>query len=342
LRVTVLAATTQQRLGLAVVVVLLLAWIAYIVSQLGRSPAPVGTEIELAPNRKPYFDDEQLEGPRLTKYLVIALALIAVVAIGLPLYWVKEPGRQVGAEEGFDTRAVERGRILFLPTTSSEPGLHFGCGGCHGPDGGGGVAPYTITDYLGRQRSVQWKAPALNSVRARYPRPENAETGHDELRTTIVYGRPNTPMPAWGVEGGGPMNAQQIDDLVAYVESIQVSPADLKKQAAAIGDNGAALFDAFCARCHTKGWSFGEPEVQGGGAFGPNLTNGDTVRQFPDITAMIDFITAGSQFEKPYGVRGVGTGRMPGFGDRGEGTTKVNGQLTEAQIRAIVTYERSL
>jgi hypothetical protein len=33
---------------------------------------------------------------------------------------------------------------------------------------------------------------------------------------------------------------------------------------------------------------------------------------------------------------------MPGFGDRGEGVAKINGMLTEAQIRAIVEYERSL
>jgi mono/diheme cytochrome c family protein len=342
LRVTVFAATTQQRLGLAVVIALVLAWVVYIISQLGRSPEPPGTEVELAPNRKPYFDDEVLEGPRLTKYQFVALVLLAITAIGLPLYWVKEPGRQVGAEEGFLSRAVERGRVLFLPTDSPEHGLHFGCGGCHGPDGSGGSATYTITDYLGRQRTVSWKAPALNSVRSRYPKPENAETGHDELRTTIVYGRPNTPMPAWGTEGGGPMNAQQIDDLVAYIGSIQLSATDIKKTAAAVGNDGAALFDAFCARCHTKGWSFGEPEVQGGGAFGPNLTNGDTVRQFPDVTSMIDFITAGSQYEKPYGTRGVGTGRMPGFGDRGEGPAAIHGMLTEAQIKAIVEYERSL
>ena len=342
MRVTVFAATTQQRLGLAVVVVLVLAWIAYIVTQLGRSPAPPGTEMELAPNRKQYFNDDDLEGPRLTKYLFIALGLMALTALGLPLYWVKEPGRQVGAEEGFGNRAVERGRILFLPTNSPERGLHFGCANCHGPDGGGGAAPYTLTDYLGRQRQVQWAAPALNSVRSRYPKPENAETGHDEVRSTIIYGRPNTPMPAWGVEGGGPMNTQQVTDLVAYIESIQVKPADLKAPAKAVGDDGAALFAAFCARCHTKGWSYNEPETQGGGAYGPNLTNGDTVRQFPDVASMVDFITAGSQYQKPYGVRGVGTGRMPGFGDRGEGVTKVNGMLTEAQIRAIVEYERSL
>ena len=37
-----------------------------------------------------------------------------------------------------------------------------------------------------------------------------------------------------------------------------------------------------CARCHTTGWSYGNPQQSGGGAMGPNLTNGSTVRQFPN------------------------------------------------------------
>jgi mono/diheme cytochrome c family protein len=338
---TVLAATTQQRLGIALVVILVLAWLAYIVSQLRRTPAPVGAEIELAPNRKAYFDDDALEGPRLSRYLLWALVLLAVSAVGLPLYWLREPGRQRGADVGFDNRAVNRGHSLFLPTDSPEHGAHFGCQTCHGIEGVGGSAPYTLTLPDGSFREVIWQAPSLNDVRSRYPRPEGP-TGHDELRNIIVYGRPNTPMPPWGVEGGGPMNAQQVDDLVAYIESIQLPPDELKKKAAEFGNDGAALFDAFCARCHTNGWSIGEPEVQGGGALGPNLTGGVTLRQFPDIQTMIDFIAEGSEFQQAYGVRGIGTGRMPGFGDRGEGETRVHGLLTEAQIRAIVEYERSL
>ena len=336
-----LAATTQQRLGVALVVIFLLGWIGYVVVQLRRSPAPPGAEIELAPNRKPYFDDDALEGPRLSRYLGWALVLLVISAVGLPLYWLREPGRQAGAELGFDNRAVNRGHSLFLPTNSPEHGAHFGCETCHGVDGVGGATSYTLTDYLGRTRQVTWQAPALNSVRSRYPRPASP-TGHDELRSVIVYGRPNTPMPAWGIEGGGPLNDQQVDDLVAYIESIQLSPEELEEQSARFATDGAALFDAFCARCHTKGWSYGEPEVQGGGALGPSLLGGAAVRQFPDIQAMIDFITSGSEYQRPYGVRGIGTGRMPGFGDRGEGDAAVHGQLTLAQIRAIVEYERRL
>ena len=39
----------------------------------------------------------------------------------------------------------------------------------------------------------------------------------------LVYGRPGTPMPAWGTEGGGPLTTQQIDELIAYIGSIQLT-----------------------------------------------------------------------------------------------------------------------
>ena len=39
-----------------------------------------------------------------------------------------------------------------------------------------------------------------------------------------------TPMPAWGIEGGGPKNDQAISDIVAYLKSIQLSPAKAKAQ----------------------------------------------------------------------------------------------------------------
>ena len=68
----------------------------------------------------------------------------------------------------------------------------------------GGVAPYTVTDpTTGEVTAVDWMAPALNTVLYRFD--------EDEVRYIITYGRPGSPMSAWGLEGGGPMNAQQID-----------------------------------------------------------------------------------------------------------------------------------
>ena len=87
-----------------------------------------------------------------------------------------------------------------------------------------------------------------------------------------------------------------------------------------------------CARCHTRGWSYGDPQVSGGGAMGPNLTNGATVRQFPLESDHAAFICSGSVVGAKYGQQGQGSGRMPAF----------CGLLTDAQIQAIVRFERGL
>jgi mono/diheme cytochrome c family protein len=329
------AMPAQQRIGIGIVLLLVAGWVAYGVYQLRQRPpglAP-GAEIELAPNRRPYFDDDALEGPRLERVLGWAFFLLVIIAVGLPLYWWHEPSRQVGATRGFDHRAAERGFLLFQPADSAIPTHnvgHFGCAVCHGSVGQGGAAKFVLSDPADPSkppREVQWKVPALNTVLLRY--------SPDEVRTILVYGRAGTPMPAWGVKGGGPMGDQQIDDLVAYLQSVQLSPADARKGAVALGTDGARLFDASCSRCHTMGWSYGEPGVVGGGAYGWNLTGGDTLRQFPNPKDQIDFITNGVAFGKPYGVRGIGQsagGGMPHFAN----------MLAPEQIAAIVDYERSL
>jgi mono/diheme cytochrome c family protein len=327
-----LAVTAQQKLGIGFAVATLVGWAVFLFMQLRRRESlPPGAEIELAPNRRPYLTDEELEGPKIERAQLFALGMMAIIAVGLPVYWLREPGRQVGAARGFNHRAEARGFELFQPADSPVHGAHFGCAGCHGPKGEGGVTNYAISDPANKNsvpRQVQWKAPALNTVLLRF-KPE-------DVRTIIVYGRANTPMPAWGVLGGGPMNDQQIDDLVAYLQSIQIASktaqADNLK---AFGTDGAKIFDGMCSRCHTKGWSYGESDLIGGGAFGPNLTNGDTKRQFPNPQDQIDFVGAGTQFGKPYGVRGVGSnagGGMPGFAQT----------LTPEQIAAVVQYERGL
>jgi mono/diheme cytochrome c family protein len=354
---TVLATTSQQKIGIALAVMLVVGWAVYIFVHLRtrRQDAPPGSEYELAPNRRPYYEDDELEGRILERSLTIAVALLVVVAIGLPWYWAREPARAKGATRGFDNRAAQRGFLMFQPADSPLPSHnigHFGCATCHGAKGEGGAASFVVTDALGNNKKVQWKAPALNTVLLRYT--------PDTVRTILIYGRANTPMPAWGVAGGGAMNDQQIDDLVAYLKSIQLSPEAAKQQQAndysaemkAEGKStvdAQVLFNVNCARCHTKGWSIGEPEVPGAGAYGPNLTNGDALRQFPDPSTQIDFVTKGADFGKAYGVRGIGnqapavrSGADPGLAMQGGGMPYFGTLLSDAEIAAIVDYERGL
>ena len=121
----------------------------------------------------------------------------------IPLYYLGEQDRQQGFVEEFDEVSVERGEHLYE---------EFGCGNCHGADGSGGAASYV------EKRSginVTWAAPAINNVFYRYD--------DDEVRYWLIYGRANSPMPAWGLEGGGPMNDGQLDDLIEYMHHFQIS-----------------------------------------------------------------------------------------------------------------------
>lgn len=381
-----LAASTYKSAGYVIAVVIFLGFFVYLFVNVRKGRAEVGSEIELAPNRKPYYDDEQLEGKVLDRALTWGLILLGIIGLTLPLYWLNEPGRQEGAVEDFNAKFTGRGEALFA--TTEDGGLN--CAGCHGPEGVGGAAPYTLTDPNGDfVEQVSWRAPALNTVLWRF--------SEDEVRDILVYGRPFSPMPAWGVEGGGPLNEQQVQNLIDYMWSIQLTPEEMRTEVQQELDTltenegldqsdplalGEALFnmgfdDGFaggaysCGRCHTQGWSYtddavGTPEIpDGSGAFGPNLTNGATERQFPTNTGtpegesqyqdMIDFITIGSEKGKQYGVHGQGSGRMPGFGVNPNaiedvqrlrpdlaGDAEDTGMLTPDQIEAIVRYEREV
>ena len=190
-----------------------------------NSKREVGSEIELAPNRKPYYSDEVLEGRKLDRTLTYGLLGLFVVALGLPLYWLNEPGRQAGETKDLEAKFVARGAAMFAPTAQGG----FNCAFCHGDKGVGGAAPFTITNSQGDfVESVTWKAPALNTVLMRYSRAE--------VTYILTYGRPFSPMPAWGLLGNGPLNAQQIQNLVDYLQSIQITPkqsqAAVKKELA--------------------------------------------------------------------------------------------------------------
>ena len=342
------AVSSPQKLGMIFALFLVAGWAIFILAHFKRGGVAPGVEVDTAPNRKPYLDDDQLEGPKLERALSLALIFTIILAIGLPLYWLNEPSRETGAVKLFAGKAVKDGFLLFQPVGSpltphpKDNAMPFGCATCHGNVGQGGSTSYGITLPNGKTQTVTWQVPPLNTVLLRYT--------PDTVREIITYGRANTPMPAWGVAGGGAMNAQMIDSLVAYIQTIQLTPAEAQKQAAQYGTDGSALFNAYCARCHTKGASYGQPDVVGGGAYGPNLTNQDELRQFPNVADQITFVTVGSEYGKPYGTRGIGEmapavrvdPETVGTAGSGGGMPYFGQMLTAAQIQAVVTYERGL
>ena len=440
-----------------------IGWFAYLVGSGSRRDRRDPVPANLSASQT----DDEMETKRLDRTLVGAVVSAAFLTLAMPIYYLGELDRQEGFVEEFSEGSLERGLHVWD---------EFGCGDCHGVAAGGGVAAFL--EERSQVNVAGWAAPALDDIFYRYDR--------DEVGFWIVYGRANTPMPPWGLEGGGPLNSQQIDDLINYIQSIQVDqPAallkieglvngavnrldgaadsvaiqiteqqelietirtseassqvisemaerardlldgagsgidtdgdglsdvaetgltavlqqalaagfvatelsfdprnaetligirDARSAARAVGDlesNGnsltitfqnqevlveqarfglgflesaagnerwtvdvdavaeatfegdvegatraVSLYNAYCARCHTAGYSAGPAfqQTQASGSLGPSLRAGRALTQFLTHEDMYDFVLGGSVSGQGYGVNGVGSGRMPGFG----------------------------
>ena len=400
----------------AVAFVVIAGIIVWRVFSLRRNAEPT------PPNQAEFLPDDQLEGPRLERVLGWSLIFVMIVAVSLPLYFLAEPNRQDVMAETFDEESIERGAVLYANDRSPgyDATVSLLCANCHGVEGQGGTAPFTLQPESDKcleeqnqgnedvpeclPKNVSWEAPPLFTAGLRFNR--------SQLTNIITYGRPGTPMPAWGVKSGkGVLNEQSVEDLVNYLESIQIS-SDMAKaestesiddyregarelvedqqdaleaaqtdlaeaqsdpetsdteleqaelavttaerqlvaaeeyRAEVLGLNdGAILFRLNCARCHTKGWSYYENEPtnpdlpplppQGSGAYGPNLTGGNVLLQFPGEAGrlqQIAWVTDGVAANGQYGLRGISSGRMPHFGR----------VLSKQQINEIVDYERAI
>lgn len=209
----ILAASTQRTTGLVIAVVVAAGFAIYVLFNLKQGRKEIGAEIELAPNRKPYYDDETLETKRLDMALAGGVAMLIIVALSLPLYWLGEPGRQKGFDEFTETVFASRGGEAYEEL----------CAQCHGAGGVGGQAAYTVLDDQGRYiESVNWTAPALNNILYRF--------SINEVTHILNYGRPQSPMPAWGAPGGGPLTSQQLETIVEYLSVIQLTPEQMEEE----------------------------------------------------------------------------------------------------------------
>ena len=218
-------------IGLNLVAVV--AIIAYVIWAV-LSPRKV-TEEKSPANLTPFLADDELESRRLERVQGWALLFAAVVAVALPLYWLHEPSRQKESVNYFDKNAAHRGEILFSNASmlTYDPTQSLQCANCHGTNGQGGATQTSVNGV-----EVSWKVPPLNTVLERFeedpacaePVDQQPDGTVCDVTNIITYGRPGTPMQGWGVAGGGPKNVQSIQDLVAYLRTIQLKPSDIMAQ----------------------------------------------------------------------------------------------------------------
>jgi mono/diheme cytochrome c family protein len=159
------------------------------------------------PSRRPGPTDEALEGRLLENYQIAGVALTVFLAVLLPFLYLREPTRMKAAAAKEQSESVRLGKATFEEF----------CARCHGPEAEGGVVKRYVTPGVKNAKPADVQAPNLHEIASRHPDEDVAAVAW----TAIQKGRPPTPMPTWGVRYGGPMNDQQITDLVNYLLSIQ-------------------------------------------------------------------------------------------------------------------------
>lgn len=196
-------------LALILAIGVLLLWMGYLVVNSRRSRDAAAEP--LPPNQTPYMSDDELENVRTTRVLLASVVAAALLAIILPWYAFNESDRAAEAAVELEHLDIEEGLRWFV---------QFECVACHGEDLGGGT-----TEFIEPRSGVatSWLVPSLNDILFRYD--------ESEVRFVIEFGRSGTPMPANGLEGGGSLTLQEVDQLLAYIASKQIPQAEVVAKA---------------------------------------------------------------------------------------------------------------
>jgi mono/diheme cytochrome c family protein len=264
--VTVLFAT-NARVGTALVVIGALAIFGFLLVASAMGELRGRRTALVPPGFRPGPSDEELEGVVWERVLIWASLTTVLIALWLPAYWLREPTRLAQKKAKFVNFSVDEGKNLFAGDgTPENPGF---CARCHGPGGEGTIQPVHVENG-----DATFAEPPLKYIYSRY---KAGGRNEDEI-TQLIYdainhGRPGTPMPTWSIAFGGPMNSAQIDDLVAFIRSIQaVFP---ESQFAPPDKTGAQLFAN-----NSAGWHGHNGAIRDDGTYpimGTGMTDNGTV-----------------------------------------------------------------
>ena len=146
----------------------------------------------------------------------------------------------------------------------------------------------------------------------------NAVAGYENLGLNLTVTANNLDKQVTGAQKGVDFLQNALDQKRWEIDFQGVADSafngDVDKATRAV-----LLFNSYCARCHTAGFSAGVPYTlqAGSGGFGPALWKGREPIQFgppadkPADDLLIQFITKGSEEQKPYGLNGFGSGGCP-------------------------------
>lgn len=152
-----------------------------------------------------------------SRLILVGLALTIFMIGVFSLYWFTEEPRLAQAADEFKHERIVRGEEIYAEQ----------CASCHGLEGEGGVGPAL------KDRKVL------------------KNTLDDVFFSVIRSGVPNTQMPAWSVDYGGPLTDEDIRDTVALMRSWEDTAPEIEPEVfVADATRGALLFADACEVCH--------------------------------------------------------------------------------------------
>lgn len=131
---------------------------------------------------------------------------------------------------------AKQAAVESLPQIVSEKGpalYEKYCSMCHGPDGNG---------YLADEANALSNPDFLKSA------------SDDYILQGILRGRPGTAMSAWGKDKGGILTDEDAEAILALIRTWQTEASVELKNTTIEGnaENGAKVFERWCAACHGK------------------------------------------------------------------------------------------
>ena len=187
----------------------------------------------------------------------LGVFVITILALFTMFLWMTDGSRRTAMAKTQEEELLTYGGVVFAndPTNPASAG----CARCHGDDGHGGPVPNDPNNAV---------APDLHGQRVADRLKINPDYVHLVVSYggIVVSGNPSSAMPAWSTEVGGPLTVQQIDAVVALVESWAAEtaakpPVEVENTVA----GGKMVFEsAGCVSCHGA-------NLEGG--VGPNLQN---------------------------------------------------------------------
>jgi mono/diheme cytochrome c family protein len=143
---------------------------------------------------------------RVSRNAITMLLLVLMVGI-TSIYALFDAQRAAAATQRHRDESIARGSSLF--------GQY--CASCHGPLGEGVVGPALNRAAL-REGDAEQMASAADLMRKAISRGRAGTTVPSIMKRADGVEMSRTAMPSWLVEEGGALTAQQVDDLVNFIQ----------------------------------------------------------------------------------------------------------------------------